>query len=218
MQALSTRLREETKVAHTLAESATFVRCFLKGVIDRASYTKLLESLAQVYGAMEDALDHHRAHPVLSLLDFPELRRAPSLDEDLAFFRGPEWSPMGASEKTSSLATPRYVGRIRTVAYDRPELLVGHLYTRYLGDLSGGQVIRTIMQRQFGFDTNGVGFYLFGDIAKPREFKDTYREQLDAAPWDAAERTRVIDEVLVAYRFNTDLFRDLAEAKASSVA
>ena len=45
-----------------------------------------------------------------------------------------------------------------------------------------------------------------------------YREQLDAAPWDAAEQERIIDEVLVAYRFNTDLFTDLAAAKASSVA
>ena len=74
------------------------------------------------------------------------------------------------------------------------------------------------MQRQFGFDTNGVGFYLIGDIAKPREFKDTYREQLDAVPWDDDEQERVIEEVMVAYRFNTDLFRDLATAKASAVA
>ena len=84
------------------------------------------------------------------------------------------------------------------------------------GDLSGGQVIRKLMQRQFGFDTNGVGFYLFDQIAKPREFKDTYREQLDAVEWDAAERERVIDEVITAYRFNTELFVDLAAAKAAA--
>jgi heme oxygenase len=63
-----------------------------------------------------------------------------------------------------------------------------------------------------------VGFYLFGDIAKPKEFKETYRAQLDAVDWDDAERDRVIDEVMVAYRFNTELFLDLADAKASAVA
>ena len=66
------------------------------------------------------------------------------------------------------------------------------------------------MARRFGFETNGIGFYLFDDIADPKAFKEVYREQLDAAPWDAAEQERVIDEVLLAYRFNTELFEDLA--------
>jgi len=74
------------------------------------------------------------------------------------------------------------------------------------------------MQRQFGFETNGVGFYLFDEIAKPKEFKDTYRSQLDAVDWSEDERERVIDEVMVAYRFNTELFVDLATAKAAAAA
>ena len=72
------------------------------------------------------------------------------------------------------------------------------------------------MQREFGFETNGVAFYLFEGIASPKEFKDTYRTQLDSVEWDDAERERVIDEVLLAYRFNTELFIDLAAAKAAA--
>tara|TARA_R110002051_G_scaffold268722_1_gene328729 strand:+ start:284 stop:502 length:219 start_codon:yes stop_codon:yes gene_type:complete len=72
------------------------------------------------------------------------------------------------------------------------------------------------MQRQFGFETNGVGFYLFDEIAKPKEFKNTYRDQLDSVEWDDAERDRVIEEVLAAYQFNTDLFIDLSRAKAAA--
>ena len=45
-----------------------------------------------------------------------------------------------------------------------------------------------------------------------------YREKLDAAPWSEDEKARVIDEVLVAYRFNTELFEDLARAKAAQTA
>ena len=56
------------------------------------------------------------------------------------------------------------------------------------------------------------------DIADPGAFKDVYREQLDAAPWDAEERERVIDEVLLAYRFNTELFDDLGSARSAHVA
>ncbi len=72
------------------------------------------------------------------------------------------------------------------------------------------------MQRRFGFETNGVGFYVFDDIADPRAFKDVYREQLDAVPWDDEERERVVDEVLRAYQFNTDLFQDLERARAEA--
>jgi heme oxygenase len=111
----------------------------------------------------------------------------------------------------------RYVDRIDEIAADHwAGGFVAHHYTRYLGDLSGGQAIRRIMQRHFGFETNGVGFYLFDQIASPKAFKDTYREQLDAVDWDAAERERVIDEVLAAYRLNTELFDDLAQAKAAA--
>ena len=95
---------------------------------------------------------------------------------------------------------------------------VAHHYTRYLGDLSGGLFIGKLMQRRFGFDTNGIGFYIFADIADPKEFKEHYRVQLDSAPWDEAEKERVIDEVLLAYRFNTELFEDLARAKAEAAA
>ena len=72
------------------------------------------------------------------------------------------------------------------------------------------------MQRHFGFETNGIGFYIFDQIANPKEFKEAYREQLDAAPWDEAEQERVIDEVLRAYEFNTKLFEDLSRAKAAA--
>ena len=109
--------------------------------------------------------------------------------------------------------TRRYVARINQVGAAWAGGFVAHHYTRYLGDLSGGLFIGRLMQRRFGFETNGIGFYLFDDIADPKAFKDVYREQLDAVPWDDAEKERVIDEVLLAYRFNTELFEDLERAK-----
>jgi heme oxygenase len=72
------------------------------------------------------------------------------------------------------------------------------------------------MKRQFGFEKSGVDFYLFDQIADPTAFKNTYREQLDAVEWDATERERVIEEVVAAYRFNTELFVDLSKAKAAA--
>jgi heme oxygenase (biliverdin-producing, ferredoxin) len=153
-----------------------------------------------------------RLDPVASRFISDKLTRLPALEADLEFLIGPDWRASIAPLPT----TQAYVSRIRRVAATWPGGFVAHHYTRYLGDLSGGQFIGRLMQRRFGFDTNGIGFYLFGDIADPKAFKDVYREQLDAAPWDDEEKERVIDEVLVAYRFNTELFEDLARAKAAA--
>ncbi|MET0716121.1 MAG: biliverdin-producing heme oxygenase [Mycetocola sp.] len=210
----SQELRARTSRGHAESEGADFMGDLMTGKGTREDYIALVAQHYFIYEAIEDAAERRKNDPIVAPFLSDKLTRLPAIEADLRFLLGENWR-----ESISPLpTTAAYVARIREVAATWPGGFVAHHYTRYLGDLSGGQVIRTIMQRQFGFDTNGVGFYLFGDIAKPREFKDTYREQLDAAPWDAAERTRVIDEVLVAYRFNTDLFRDLAEAKASSVA
>ena len=210
----SQELRERTTASHSESEGADFMGDLMTGKGTRDDYTALVVQHYFIYDAIERAADRMKNDPVAAPFISDKLTRLPAIEEDLLFLLGENWR-----EQITPLATTAaYVARIREVGATWAGGFVAHHYTRYLGDLSGGQVIRTIMQRQFGFDTNGVGFYLFGDIAKPREFKDTYREQLDAAPWDEAERNRVIDEVLVAYRFNTDLFHDLAAAKAQSVA
>ena len=41
-------------------------------------------------------------------------------------------------------------------------------------------------------------------------------DQLDAVDWDSVESDRVIEEVVAAYGFNTDLFVDLGKAKAAA--
>jgi heme oxygenase len=43
--ALAAQLREGTKKSHTMAENTGFVSCFLKGVVDKASYRKLVADL-----------------------------------------------------------------------------------------------------------------------------------------------------------------------------
>jgi heme oxygenase len=210
----SQALRERTSAGHASSEGADFMGDLMTGKGSKADYVALVAQHFFIYEALESAADRMRADAVAAPFISDKLTRLPAIVQDLEFLIGPDWR----EQITPLPTTARYVARINEVGAIWPGGFVAHHYTRYLGDLSGGQIIRTLMQRQFGFDTNGVGFYLFGDIAKPREFKDTYREQLDAVPWDDDEQARVIEEVMVAYRFNTDLFRDLAAAKATAVA
>ncbi len=210
----SSALRERSSGAHSAGEHCGFMADLLMGRGTRDDYISLVAQHWFIYEALESATDRLRADPVVSVFLSDKLTRLPALEADLAFLIGPEWR-----DRIHPLPTTQaYVSRIRHVAATWPGGFVAHHYTRYLGDLSGGVFIGRLMQRRFGFDTNGIGFYLFHDIADPKAFKCVYRDQLDAAPWDDAEKERVIDEVLVAYRFNTELFEDLARAKAAQVA
>lgn len=208
----STALRERSSSAHSGSEHAGFMADLMRGRGTRDDYIALVAQHWFIYEALEAAAERMKADPVAAPFISERLTRLPALESDLEFLLGDDWRERIAPLPT----TRRYVERIQQVAATWSGGFVAHHYTRYLGDLSGGQFIGKLMARQFGFETNGIGFYLFDDIADPAAFKEVYREQLDAAPWDAAEQERVIDEVLVAYRFNTELFDDLAAAKERS--
>lgn len=209
----SQALRERTWSNHSDSEGADFMKDLMTGKGTREDYIALVAQHYFIYEAIESAAEQFATDATASPFITAQLTRLPAIEDDLEFLIGPDWKALISPLPT----TQRYADRVREIAATGwAGGFIAHHYTRYLGDLSGGQVIRTLMQRQFGFETNGVGFYLFDQIAKPKEFKETYRDQLDAVAWDESERDRVIDEVVAAYKFNTDLFVDLSAAKAAA--
>ncbi|MBD2579199.1 heme oxygenase (biliverdin-producing) [Oscillatoria sp. FACHB-1406] len=203
---LSTMLREGTKKSHTAAENVGFVKCFLKGVVEKNSYRKLVGNLYFVYSAMEEEMERHRNHPVLSGVYFPELNRKQSLEEDLQFYYGPNWR----SQVRASEAGEAYVNRIREISNTKPELLIAHLYTRYLGDLSGGQILKKIAQTAMNLaDGQGTSFYEFPEIPDEKAFKQEYRQRLDETPIDQATADEIVDEANAAFGMNMKMFQEL---------
>ncbi|EDY39141.1 hypothetical protein CPCC7001_2021 [Cyanobium sp. PCC 7001] len=204
--ALASQLREGTKKAHTMAENTGFVSCFLKGVVDKASYRTLVADLYFVYSAMEEEFAKLRSHPVVGPVAFPELNRRESLEQDLAFYFGPDW-------RTAVKATPaaqEYVARLHQVAQESPELLVGHHYTRYIGDLSGGQILKNIAQKAMNLgDHDGLRFYEFDAIPDEKAFKVNYRATLDQLPIDQATADRIVAEANHAFHLNMKMFQEL---------
>ncbi|MGN6325443.1 heme oxygenase (biliverdin-producing) [Pseudolysinimonas sp.] len=204
-------VRERTRAAHESAESSPFITELLGGDGTREHYVALMTQQYFVYQALEAVADVMMSDPAIAAFAHPALTRMPAIEADLEYLIGPDWFDVVAPLD----ATRAYVDRIYAIS-GWAGGFVAHHYTRYLGDLSGGQVIRTLLQRRFGFETNGVGFYLFAGIAKPKDFKDTYRAQLDAVSWDDAERERVLVEVNRAFELNRGVFRDLATATAAA--
>lgn len=203
---LATMLREGTKKSHTMAENVGFVKCFLKGVVEKTSYRKLVANLYFVYSAMEEEMERHRNHPVLSKVYFSELNRQQSLEQDLFYYYGANWR-----EKIAlSTAGEAYVQRIREVSNSQPELLVAHLYTRYLGDLSGGQILKKISQKAMNLsDGEGTAFYEFEDIPDEKAFKNKYRQAMDELPIDQAMAEKIVGEANDAFGMNMKLFQEL---------
>ncbi len=203
---LATKLREGTKKSHTMAENVGFVKCFLKGVVEKNSYRKLVMNLYFVYSAMEEEMERHQEHPILSKIYFPELNRKESLEDDLHYYFGPNWR----DEVAPSPAAQDYIARIREVSNEAPELLVGHSYTRYLGDLSGGQVLKKIAQRAMNLsEGEGTSFYKFEQIDDEKAFKTTYRQALDDLPLDEEATDRIVEEANAAFGMNMKLFNEL---------
>jgi len=203
---LAIKLKEGTKKSHSMAENVGFVKCFLKGVVEKNSYRKLVANLYFVYSAMEEEMEKHRQHPVLGKIYFPQLNRKQSLEQDLHYYYGAGWQEQVAPSK----AAQNYIARIKEVSATAPELMVAHSYTRYLGDLSGGQILKGIAQRAMNLtDGEGTAFYEFQDIPEEKEFKINYRQTLDNLPIDEATADRIVDEANDAFGMNMKMFMEL---------
>jgi heme oxygenase (biliverdin-producing, ferredoxin) len=203
---LATKLREGTKKSHSMAENTGFVACFLKGTVEKNSYRKLVSNLYFVYSAMEEEMARHQHDPIISQIYFPELNRKDALEQDLAYYYGANWR----QEVAPSDAAKSYIGRIRQVSNTSPELLVAHSYTRYLGDLSGGQILKKIAVTGMNLtDGQGTHFYEFPTITDEKAFKNTYRQAMNDLPVDDVTGDRIVDEANDAFGMNMKMFKEL---------
>ncbi|AFY72527.1 heme oxygenase [Synechococcus sp. PCC 7502] len=203
---LAAKLRDGTAKSHSMAEGADFIKCFLQGVIDKESYRKLAANFYFVYTALEAELTRHKDHPVLSSLYTPDLWREKSLEQDLAYYYGTDWRNLAQPSE----ACKKYVKHIQAVSNNTPELLAAHAYTRYMGDLSGGQILKKIAKQAMGLkDGNGTAFYEFPTIKNHGEYKKKYRALLDTLSVDDATQDKIVDEANYAFHLNMEMFQEL---------
>lgn len=203
---LATQLREGTSKSHSMAENVSFVKSFLGGVVDKESYKKLVANLYFVYSAMEEVIELNKEHPFIKPIYFPELNRQKSLEQDLTYYYGDAW----ASSISLSDATKSYVERIKQIGLERPELLVAHAYTRYLGDLSGGQLLKKIAQRAMNLTSGeGLAFYEFDSIKDEQEFKQNYKKAMDSLPLTSELADQIVAEANLSFTMNMKMFQEL---------
>ncbi|MFE6195045.1 heme oxygenase (biliverdin-producing) [Streptomyces sp. NPDC057838] len=209
MESFSTLLRTASREQHEEVRGSTFLSDLLGHKLGVDAYARYTEQLWFVYRALESAAERLAGDPVAGPFVRPELFRTAALEQDLEYLRGPGWR----SAATALPATLEYAGLITECARDWPAGYIAHHYTRYLGDLSGGQIIRDTAEKTWGFPRKGDGvrFYVFEQIPNPAAFKRSYWELLDAVPGDELERQRIVAECKRAYGLNNAVFQALGE-------
>ncbi|XP_007544198.1 heme oxygenase 2-like [Poecilia formosa] len=207
---LSEMLAEGTKESHDRAENCQFVKDFLRGHIIKDVFKRATVALYFVYSAMEEEIEKNKDHPHIAPIYFPaELHRREALARDLEYFYGADWE----SQISLSAGTKPYVDRIHEVGEADPVLLVAHSYTRYMGDLSGGQILKKVAQRALKLPASGEGlnFYQFEGITSHRGFKQLYRSRMNELELDPEAKQRIVDESNRAFGFNMMVFSELEE-------
>ena len=208
---LAARLREATRELHTEVERAGVMRSLLRGELDRAGYCALLRNLHALYEPLEQGLARHAGHPALAALVDPALFRSDGLAQDLSSLHGPHW----ADEIAVVPAASDYAAHLRDLDAAAPLHLAAHAYVRYLGDLSGGQVLASRVSRQLELASGiGVAFYDFGPSATVAAHAKSMRMALDQLAQDEDEAAALVDEACAAFVRHRQLFEALASPAA----
>ena len=207
---LSVALRERTGDLHTQAERSGVVNDILRGNASRHGYALLLRNLLPAYEAMEQGLDSHRDKNPVSPFAMKEVYRTGALYSDLAALCGDDWKralpllPAGL----------RYAQRVADAAQGNGERLIAHAYARYLGDFSGGQILKKLLGRALALNAEALSFYEFPRIADTKAFKEGFRDALDRAGELSADFDAIVEEGAVAFELNIDVSNAVQRAAA----
>jgi len=199
---LSAQLRAGTRDLHARTERSGIMPGLLRGEVQRASYCVLLRNLHAIYAALEAALTEHAADALVAPIHDPLLWRRTPLQEDLDVLYGVAWRDLAITGATADC--------VAHIARADPPKLVAHAYVRYLGDLSGGQVLARIVQGALNLEgTAGTRFYRFApEDATTRAHR--FRHDLDTLPVSADLVATIVDEARWAFSMHVRLFEELA--------
>ncbi len=163
----------------------------------------------RIYAQLEVGLATHRGDPIVVLLALPELYRAKAIAADLR-------DVFGEAPQPDAVVAPaaEHAARLAWLTQHRPALLVAHAYTRYLGDLSGGQLLRRGAAKSLGIPESGPGlaFYNFPDVPDINACKYMFRARLDAMPVDATVAAEIVEEACWVFTTTGALLAAVVEA------
>lgn len=209
---LAAELRERTKRIHVQAEKSGIIADMLRGRIERHGYALLLRNLLPAYEVLEAGLMRHRDVPGIGPIVRPEIFRAQSLQDDLQAIAGQEWQA-----KLPVLPAGRdYAERITYISEHDSAGLIAHAYARYLGDLSGGQILMRLLGKSLQLEASALRFYEFPALPDLAAAKSALREAIDRCGREAEHPERIAEEAIAAFRHNIAVSEAVKRAAVSA--
>ncbi len=206
----SARLKGSTATIHDEVEHTDFMVELMEGRLDAVAYATLLTQYEVIYAALEARARDFAADPVFAPFHDPRLERSARISADLAALdRVDGIDVSGIAVTTSAQAYADHLA-----ALGAPEQMIAHHYTRYLGDLSGGQAIGTLMGRHYGLPEEALTMWDFTALGKGKPYKDAYRGRLDEVAATGGDEEAVIAETLRAFDLNGALLSELTDRSA----
>jgi len=199
------RMKKETWDEHEASKDSRFANGIMSGEFGQRGFIEWQRALYPVYVKLEKILQGKRKDPVIHIFDHRKLDRSQRIYNDLVSLgTDPILDP-------SPLKTlPPYIAAIEK-ASSVPQRLMAYHYTRYMGDMNGGQVIARAMENICGIDKEALTCYDFSEIGDGYHYRKQYKTLLELSPWTEEEREAFIDEAKIAYARNADFFEELYE-------
>lgn len=201
-ETFSARLKASTATIHDEVEHTNFMVDLMEGRLDAHAYALLLTQYAPIYAALEAKSSEFAADPIFAPFYDAGLFRTERIHSDLQ-----KLAHDGLPLTSSAEAYADHLNRLT-----KPEQLIAHHYTRYLGDLSGGQAIGALMARHYALGPAALTMWDFSALGKTKPYKDAYRRLLDGVAATGGDEQIVVDETIEAFRLNGALLIDLTDA------
>jgi heme oxygenase len=204
---LADQMRQRTRALHRDAERSGIVARMIAGTIDRPGYRLYLQNLLPVYRSLEAALERLQREPAIAPVFQPALFRRTAIASDIVALGGDVLGSSAVLPAARALAE-----HIEQIAErDGGARLIAHVYTRYLGDLNGGQILAARLQKSLDLQETALRFHRFPDLAVPGDIAHALRAAIDRAGAALADVTPVVEEAATAFAMNIDVSRE-AEA------
>ena len=196
-------MKKETWDEHEASKDSRFAKGIMSNEFGEQGFIEWQRALYPIYVELEDILKKNRKDPVLHVFDHRKLDRAERIYNDLQVL-GEDPLKIPSPLKT----IPPYIAAIKK-ASAVPQRLMAYHYTRYMGDMNGGQVISRAMQTVCGIDKLALTCYDFSELGDVYHYRKQYKTLLELSPWTEEEKEMFIDEAKIAYSVNSNMFEEL---------
>ena len=203
---LSAALRNRTRDLHVRAERSGVIADILKGRATRDDYALLIRNLLPVYEVLEKHIDRQAMSPAIAPIVRLGLARSDAIRNDLRCLA------IDASALPVHPTAMNYADEIERASEGDGGPLIAHAYTRYLGDLSGGQIVKRLLARSLDLPNDALTFYDFPEIGDIPAFKADYLASIDRAGAVCADFDAVVEEGARAFELNIALSLRLQDA------